>query len=69
MTTQGQLSAIDHDHLGAFLDTVLRRNAAGEMSAGVAKNVLLTVMSALDRGDLQEVRRWIEEGRAATATR
>jgi hypothetical protein len=69
MTTQGQLSAIDHDHLGAFLDTVLRRHAAGEMSAGVAKNVLLTVMSALDRGDLHEVRRWIEEGRAATATR
>ena len=69
MSNHGRLSTADHENLSAFLDTVLRRHGAGEMSEGTAKGVLMAVMSSLDSGDIHAVRRWIDEGRPAPAAR
>lgn len=66
---QGQLDEVDHGNLEAFLDVVLHRHGAKELDSATAKSVLLPVMSALDSGDIHEVRRWIEEGRPAAPAR
>lgn len=47
----------------AFLGLVLDRHKTGLLARDQAIGCLASVVAALDRGDIYEVRGWIEEGR------
>lgn len=64
MKAQPQLNELDRKHLGEFLDVVLLRHGTGTLTSGTAKGALPALLNAMDRGDVREVRCWIEEGRA-----
>lgn len=56
------LSEKDHTNLDRFLGLVLDRHKSGELSRARAIGTLAHVIAALDKGNLHEVRQWLEEG-------
>ena len=57
------LTERDHLNLGAFLDRVLDAFETRRMTKSTARGTIAHVVAALDDGNIDEVRAWIEEGR------
>lgn len=57
----------DQENLQAFVVHVLDTYARGQMGRDAAVACLVHVVNSLDEGNLEEVRAWIERGRALLA--
>lgn len=63
--SKGSLTRQDQANLTAFLTQVIENHTSGGMSIADCVSYIKHVVNAVDRGDIHEVRRWIEEGRPA----
>jgi len=57
-----QLTVRDYENIDHFFRVVLTRHAAGALHLDTAIGSLAHVISCLDSGNIDEARRWFEEG-------
>lgn len=60
-----ELTNRDYQNITAFSGHILDGYRSGAISKEAATGALARVMKSLARGDLEDARRWYEEGRTA----
>ena len=63
MQDKGNLTDKDHENMDAFLGHVLDAYKSGEITKEKAVGGVAHVIAAVDKGNYDEARQWLEQGR------